>query len=608
MKTTLSAFSIAWLLLLAGCAAIEPLGSVAPQHELAILHINDHHSSLAPVATRLRFRNSAQGETEALDVSLGGFPRVVAAIEALSAQHRNVLKLHAGDATTGTLYYTLEQGRADAELMNLVCFDAMAVGNHEFDAGDAGLAQFVDFLHADPVCRTPVLAANVLPGPASVLGDERLQRSTVIERGGQRIGIVGLSPAGKIRGSSRPDPGTLLLDELPAAQTEIDALGRRGVDRIVLLSHLGYEQDKAIAARLHGVDVIVGGDSHSLLGDQGLQRHGLSPVGPYPTVLANLDGDRVCIVQAWQYAAAVGELKVVFDDAGRVQSCTGQAHVLIGFEPGTLSPEALAVLQADIAATPELRITPASERAEVKLAPHTERVNAFGASVVSVAEQNLCMRRVPGTRRDGSSSRLAGCNEDPHVIAHGGDVQQWVAEAYLAQGQRYGGADIALQNGGGARVDLAAGPVTVEAVHAVLPFRGTLVRLKMSGAEVKAVLEEAIDGVLKGNTGAYPYAAGLRWQVDLGQPFGARLSRLEQRRADGHWGELQAEAVYTVISNDFIAAGKDGYTTLGAIRPELREDTFLSYSEAFLRHAMETPALARLPSASYSTQRFIDTP
>lgn len=608
MKIPTCMISTACVLLLSGCALVKQGSPSAAQYELALLHVNDHHSSLAPVSAELRFRIPDQETREPLAVSLGGFPRVVAAIEALSAQHRNVLKLHAGDATTGTLYHTLEQGRADADLMNQTCFDAMAVGNHEFDAGDAGLRQFVDFLHADPACRTPVLAANVVPGPASVLGGEVLQRSTVLERGGHRIGIIGLSPAAKIRGSSRPDPGTLLLDEVPVAQAEIDALGRSGVDKIVLLSHLGYAQDKAIAARLHGVDVIVGGDSHSLLGDQRLQRHGLSPVGAYPTEVANRDGDRVCIVQAWQYAAVVGELKVVFDGAGKVQSCSGQPHVLIGIESGSLSPAALAVVHADIAATPELRLTTASAPAEAVLAPYTGRVAAFGASVVSVAKQNLCMRRVPGTRRDGSSSRLAGCNEDPHVIAHGGDVQQWVAEAYLAQGQRYGGADIALQNGGGARVDLAAGPVTVEAVHAVLPFRGTLVRLRMSGAEVKAALEDAIDSVLKGNTGAYPYAAGLRWQVDLGQPFGFRLSRLEQRRADGSWGALDAGASYRVVSNDFIAAGKDGYTTLGAIRPELREDTFLSYSEAFLRHAMEHPVLERLPEGSYSTQRFIDTP
>lgn len=133
-------------LLLAGCGGGSDGGKPL---ELAILHINDHHANLDPATASLRLVTAPGAARSSVNVSLGGFARVRSAMEALAAQHLNVLKLHAGDALTGTLYYTLEEGRADATLMNSVCFDAMAVGNHEFDAGDAGLRKFADFLAAD---------------------------------------------------------------------------------------------------------------------------------------------------------------------------------------------------------------------------------------------------------------------------------------------------------------------------------------------------------------------------------------------------------------------------------------------------------------------------
>src|SRR6478736_1243994 len=137
--------------------------------ELTILHINDHHSNLDSKKKDLKLKNAA-GTPVTANVDVGGFPRVTGAIHALSAQSANVLKLHAGDANTGTLYFNRagEAGEADAAMMNTVCFDAMTLGNHEFDKGDTGLKRFIDLLHAG-TCQTPVLSANVTFADASAL-------------------------------------------------------------------------------------------------------------------------------------------------------------------------------------------------------------------------------------------------------------------------------------------------------------------------------------------------------------------------------------------------------------------------------------------------------
>jgi 5'-nucleotidase / UDP-sugar diphosphatase len=89
----------------------------------------------------------------AFTVPFGGFPRVTAKIKELESRLDNVVKVHAGDAITGTLFYTLFKGEADAALMNTACFDVFALGNHEFDDGDADLAKFLDFSGSNPAAR-----------------------------------------------------------------------------------------------------------------------------------------------------------------------------------------------------------------------------------------------------------------------------------------------------------------------------------------------------------------------------------------------------------------------------------------------------------------------
>ena len=130
---------------------------IAQANQLTILHINDHHSHL-----RADGRMSLNIGGNNTRVRSGGFPAIVSTFDKLSEGKSNVLRLHAGDAITGDLYYTLFKGEADAALMNEVCFDAFALGNHEFDDGDAGLANFLDFLNSGD-CQTPILAANVSP-------------------------------------------------------------------------------------------------------------------------------------------------------------------------------------------------------------------------------------------------------------------------------------------------------------------------------------------------------------------------------------------------------------------------------------------------------------
>jgi len=371
----------------------------------------------------------------------------------------------------------------------------------------------------------------------------------------------------------------------------------------------------AMAPQLSGVDVIVGGDSHTLLGPDSLTGFGLTPGGAYPTQVTDKDGKKVCVGQAWQYSYAVGEMKVNFDKNGDVTSCAGQPRILVGDSykvAGADASEAdAAAFRAGINASNGLiRITQPAAGTVTALTSFKEAKDALGLQVAGSSNDNLCLRRVPGPKRDTTRSRLGDvCNLDPNVIAHGGDIQQLVAEAFLAQGQRFGGADIALQNGGGVRVDIPAGDITVGKVYELLPFKNLLVRMTLTGAEVKSTLEDAVDSVIGGTgTGAYPYTAGLRFDVDMNQTKGNRVTNLQFRKADGSWEVFDASRSYRVITNNFTSGGGDNYLTLKAVPAERQENTFLDYADSFLQYLKDNTPLAKLPVSLYSTQNYTETP
>jgi NAD pyrophosphatase/5''-nucleotidase NadN len=594
------------ILALAGCNDNDnnsPANTSGPL-SLNILHINDHHSNLEEGSRSL---NIAGADTE---FTVGGFPRVAAKINERAAELENVLKLHAGDAITGTLYFTSFEGKADAELMNLVCFDAFALGNHEFDRGDSGLKLFLDEL-ANGNCDTPVLAANVKPAVGTPLApsavDDYIKPYVIKEVDGERVGIVGIDIANKTRNSSSPDDTTEFLDETITAQAMIDELEDQGVNKIVLLTHYQYANDLELAANLTGVDVIIGGDSHSLLGD--FDTYGLESEGPYPTLVTDAAGNQVCVAQAWQYSQVVGELNVDWNAEGIVQSCSGVPHLLLdepllreddgGNEYTPSGTEREAILMA-VAADPQLSLTPNDAAVAAALATYTDQLDEFRNKVIGTATEDLCLARIPGV----SYGDATCTGEDP---VRGGDIPNIVAQAFLFQSKN---ADVSIQNAGGVRIDLFQGDITIGDAYTLLPFANTLVDLTMTGAEIRQVLNEAVDFADSDSSGAYPYAAGLRWTVDMNRPSGQRLYDIQVRDRDGtQWRTLTDGETLNVVTNSFTAGGRDGYVTFGTVSDDGRAvDTFLDYAQSFVDYTLEVNTLSKPAADEYSTQSFTPAP
>jgi 5'-nucleotidase len=508
------------------------------------------------------------------------------------------------------LYYTLFKGQADADQMNQVCFDAFTLGNHEFDNGDAGLKTFLDFLKAGS-CQTSVVSANVKPkvGVSPLTPNsatDSFTPYTIKAMNGQKFGIIGLTVANKTKNSSSPDSTTVFADEASTAQYYIDELKSQGINKIILLSHYGYDNDLALVKQLKGVDVVVGGDSHSLLGDD-FKNYGLSPSGAYPTKLSNADNKNVCIVQASQYSDVVGDLTVAFDANGDVTACTGTPHLLLGNSftrsvngvatelTGTARTEVLNTIQASNGL---LSIVSPNASAQTNLDSYSQQVDVMKQTVIGTAAETLCHERIPNQ----GYSKTAGCKA--LTQSHGSDIATIVAKGFLEMSLT---SDLCIQNGGGVRIDIPLGNITVGTAYTLLPFANTLTEINMTGQEIIAALEDGTDYALSGSTGAYPYAAGLRWNVDLSKPKGQRFSQVQVNpRVKGTWQAIDLNKTYKVVTNNFMAKGSDGYTTLGNIPATRKVDTYLDYALSFVNYVKQVNTLTKLPVEEYSTQNFVD--
>ena len=468
---------------------------------LDILHINDLHSRIQSVS---KYNSTCAAEDESEGKCFGGIARVKAKIDerraALAAENANVLVLDAGDQFQGSLFYTTYKGDAAVEFLNMLKPDAMAVGNHEFDDGPETLARFID------KAEFPVISANTSAYFEPLLKD-KLPGYVIVEKGGEKIGIVSVVAA-DTKELSSPGDKVDFNAEIGILKSAIPEIESYGVNKIVALTHVGLEMDKQIAAAVSGIDVIVGGHSHTLLanGDDGA-------AGPYPVWVENPDGIKVPIVQAGSYSKYLGEVSVNFNDDGVVTAAYGEPHLL---DAGVTPDAAITARVAELAAPIE----------ELKKKPVGDAVAAIDG--------------------DRDSCRLGECS-----------MGNLVADAMLdrVKGQ---GATIAVQNGGGLRASIDGGQITMGEVLEVLPFQNALSTFELKGSDVVAALESGVSQVEE-IKGRFPQVAGLRFAWDeTVEPLKGRIKQVQVMK-DGEWADIDPEATYKLVSNDFMRGGGDGY-------------------------------------------------
>lgn len=438
------------------------------------------------------------------------FPRLITAVNEVRSQKENSLLLNAGDVFSGTLYFRQYSGLADLYFMNQLGFDAMTLGNHEFDKDSVTLANFIK------QAEFPIVTSNVDMAKDADLGQifntsiggtnekGEIFPAIIKEVDGEEVGIFGLTTEDT---AFLANPGDYIVfeDAVEKANETIDRLEAQGVDKIIALSHLGYQPDLDLAEKADGIDVIVGGHSHTKL--------------DAPVVVDK--AEPTLIVQANEYIKYLGVLDVTFDENGVIAEYSGELKDLSKF----------------------------TEDAAAKA-----KVGEFKAPLTELQKQIV-----------GSTSvALNGVRDD--VRSKETNLGNLIADGMAAKANEFVPTYIAMQNGGGIRASIDQGDITLGEVLTVLPFGNNLVTLDLTGEEILAALEHSVSAP---GAGGFMQVSGLKFKYDPAQPVGDRVWHVEALTADGY-EELQPDKIYRVATNAFTADGGDGYSMFKMAKDEGR--------------------------------------
>ncbi|RDW20581.1 choice-of-anchor I family protein [Oceanobacillus chungangensis] len=499
--------------------------------DLTIMHTNDTHANLDNVAKR------------------------VTAVKEVRAEEPNALLLDAGDVMSGTLYYNEFQGMADLRFMNLMGYDAMTFGNHEFDLGstEEGLQGLADFVEG---AKFPFVSSNVdftkddkFKGLFSDIissrpADGHIYNGMIREVEGEKVGIFGLTTAETADLSS---PGAIEFEDyIKEAERAVKAFEGQGVDKIVALTHIGYDDnpnvdnDLTLAAEVDGIDVIVGGHSHTQLNE--------------PVIItkdnAGKEKDPTVIVQAYQYNNFLGKVDVEFNDKGEVVAAAGK---LIDVAEKADDQYALGLLEQ-----------------------YSTQVEKVSQTEIGATAESALLN--PRTSDKGNEEQVSvRKNETP--------LGNLITDGMLAEGKEYDEEVVmAFQNGGGIRAAINEGPITVGEVITVLPFGNTPAVMELTGAEIKEAFEISV-GELPYENGGFLHVAGGKVEFDSSKPAQSRVISVSYQNEDGSYTEIQDKEIYKIVTNAFTAKGGDGYTGFGKAYEEGRvTDLGSSDWENFANH------------------------
>ena len=525
------------VLIIFGCWGSAVLAATVNDDEtitLKIIHTNDTHA---------RYMYSA-------NKTIG-----YAKLKTIINQESPDLTVDGGDIFHGQSFATIEKGGSIAELMAAVGFDAMAPGNHDFNYGSARL------LTLGVMANTKILGANVTYSDTGnpFFDDDYLIKA--IDANGEtiKIGVFGLiSP--DIYADTAPDnvQGLTFGTEesvLETARTSIAALEAQGCDVIVALTHIGDSgngvlmRSDELAQNVPGIDVIVDGHTHDV---------------------ENTEVNGTLIVQTGCYSSAVGEVELTLKENEQKAVAVSEAGIIS--DSNTVSeqvpgPEPILTSQANMTDTQAVEPTYTVESKAEKLITVSQATDELIPADKTVADliAEIETRQEPIKKQivGNTPVKLGGATDNIWEDVRLGELNlgRVLADSYLYAT----GADVAVENAGGIRAEIAAGDITKGQVIDVLPFGNYLVTKKVSGADILSMLETSIEIEINNrtakdannnswpsNSGSYLQWNGIKAQYDLSKAKGERVFSAKIGGVD-----LDPNQMVTVACNNYLATSSD---------------------------------------------------
>lgn len=490
--------------------------------EISFYHVNDVHAHLD------QFRSSGSSCTDPSKGCVGGYPRIKALIEKDRPTKKNSLFLNAGDEFQGTLFYTLYKGEATSSILNKLGFDAMTLGNHEFDDGDDLLATFLSNL-TFPVISANVhttnkkLARNIVPYKIFNTGKYR----------GLDLAVVAVTTE-TTKTTSRPGEGTTFEDPVVAVKRTVDYIKKhyRNIKRFVALTHIGYDNDIRLAQQSTDISLIIGGHSHTLLADNSTVP---GAKGPYPTIAKNTNGEEVFVVTSYRWGEYLGYIDLEFDQRGRVVRYEGAPIHLTNTDNATL------------AENPKLK---------QEVQKWAEGFAPYSAQVVGHTELTLDITVCQAgecSMGDLAADAIAGMAPSNTTSPFHNTTSAPSTGAIFAGG---------IMNAGGVRSSIDPGNITLQQVLEVFPFGNTLVELDFTSTQLWNAFESIVS---KSNvedpsipvTSFVQVSSSIHFQYNPAGPVGSRLTSLTV--AGGQAVSKEDGKKWTIATIDYLAAGGDGF-------------------------------------------------
>ncbi|MCB1192484.1 MAG: bifunctional metallophosphatase/5'-nucleotidase [Leptospiraceae bacterium] len=485
--------------------------SLFANEPITIFHVGDTHSSLEPTLLNLYV-------DKPLTIKVGGYSALASALKQSKKQKPNSIFLHSGDFFQGTLYFSKFQGIADVSFFNLIGLDAATLGNHEFDRG-------ADLLNTNlfKLARFPILSANInFDFELKITYKQNLKKYQIVKVGKERIGVIGLTTI-DTPNISNPGNKIKFLPLVKEVEKSVEELTKCKVNKIILLTHIGLGEDIELAKQISDVDIIVGGHSHTRLGD--FTDLGLEFWGEYPTIVKDKLGNKVLIVHAWEWGKVLGAIDVVFTKEGLIEKYNAYPKLVV--YKSFLTNQRLSKNKKVLLVDEDLQTNRS-------LSPYINYISTIKDKLIATAGEEL----------------NRGFNQGPGIII--ADSMRWKTNT-----------QIALINPGAIRADLSKGKVTVDSLYRVLPYQNSLVVLEMTGKNLIDYLERGINFQIKkyGKTCEQPfvYASGINLFIDPKKSKGKRVLKLEL--IDKNHGSIPIlpDFTYSVTVNDFMVRGGDGY-------------------------------------------------